>query len=316
MKRIVVCVITYNQEDVIRRALDSVLCQREWGLYRIVVSDDCSNDRTWQILQEYQKQYPEIVYPYRNEHNLGIYENLAKAESYLPDYDLLGNLSGDDAYCDGYFESVQKLIESQHIDTDESVGIFSDWKSITPNGVESVFKQKSVLSGHNLWSLKARGKITARSFLISKKVQDSLEPVLKGKGLNLTESHRDSQPMLKIKKVYYIPQVTTIYYTGIGIATQLSIKHSDYLTYQSIEKWNYFIDNYVKTQRDLHYAQYELLKSYHYLTPSFIKLIKMLYHYELGQLPGCRSTLRATARTFRNLTIYWLTFDRNSINNQ
>ena len=92
MKRIVICIVSYNQEDVIGRTLDSILNQKEWGLFKIIVSDDCSKDRTWEILQEYKGKYPEIMDIHRNEHNLGIYGNVAQSNTYLPDdYDFEGH---------------------------------------------------------------------------------------------------------------------------------------------------------------------------------------------------------------------------------
>ncbi|MBR4772220.1 MAG: glycosyltransferase [Bacteroidales bacterium] len=304
MKKIVIQIITYNQEDLIRRALDSILCQKEWGLYRIVVSDDCSKDRTWEVLQEYQQKYPEIIDAHRNEHNLGIYPNLVKSDSYLPDdFDLLGMIAGDDSLCDGYFEGVQKLIEEQGVDTTEAIGIISDWIFVKQGGQEVVVKQDAVLSGHNLWSLKIRGKLAARSLLISKKLFDRFEPGLEGKGLNLTESHRDAQAFLYADKMYYLPKATSKYYAGIGVSVSLSNKKSDYSTKQAIEKWEYDIEHYVKDKRDMHYAQFGLMQAQHYLKPSLGKIPKILYHYGKGQLKGCRDDLRTTAKV-----IYYLLF--------
>ena len=306
MKTISVCVITYNQEDVIGRALESILRQKDWGLYRIIVSDDCSKDRTWEILLEYQEKYPLIVCPYRNDHNLGIYQNLAKAESLLPVSDLYINLSGDDELCDGYFERVQRLIEGKKIDTNEAIGIYSDWASVNPKGKKTVFKQDSVLSDNNLWSLKARGKIGGRSLMISQRVRDGYEPILIGRGLNLTESHYESQAPLNIKKAYYLPFVSSLYYTGIGISSRLLVSKSDYLTTQCIEKWNYGLKHYVKNERDYNYGQYEILKAEFYLHPKWRTIYSILKFYIKGQLPGCRDSFVTSLRIFASLIKYKL----------
>lgn len=308
MKRIVILVITYNQEDVIRRALDSVLSQKDWGLYRIVVSDDCSKDHTWDILQEYYKQYPDIMDIHRNEHNLGIYNNLAQAEKYLHDYDLFGSLAGDDEYCEGYFESVQKLIIEKKIDTTDAVGIYSDWMSVSPSGEEHIYKQDAILTGHKLWSLKARGKISGRSLLMTKRVRDAFAPLLEGKGLNLKESNYDAQSPLNIKKAYYLPKVTSKYYTGIGVSKKLNVKESDYLTTQCIEKWNYAIEHYVKTPCDMYYARFEIIRAKYYMTPSFVGYFKMIYFYSKGELPKCRNTFKSSAVMFLSLAKYGLTY--------
>lgn len=301
MKRIVIRIISYNQENVIKRALDSILCQKEWGLYKIVVSDDCSKDRTWEILQGYKDQYPEIMDIHRNEHNLGIYGNLEKAESYLPDFDLFGSLAGDDAYCEGYFEAIQKFVKEKKIDTTKSIGIYSDWKAIFPNGKERIYKQNAVLTGHRLWSLKARGIISGRSLMMTKTVRTAFAPILEGRGLNLTESNYDAQPHLNINEAYYIPQVTSIYYSGIGVSKKLLNLKSPYSTTENIEKWEYGIEHYVQDSRDLHYGTFEIMKSNFYMRPSIILFFKMMYHYFLGQLSNCRIPMRKTLRTFGGL---------------
>lgn len=301
MKTITVSIITYNQEDVIRRTLDSVLQQKEWGLYRVVISDDCSQDGTWDILEGYQAQHPELISIYRNEVNLGIYENIKRLDSYLPISDLYCDLAGDDEFCPNYFMSVQNLITSESINTDEAIGIYSDWARITPDGVRKVFKQDCVLSGNKLWSLKARGKIGGRSLIISQKVREGYEPILQGCGLNLTESHYDSQAPLNIKKAYYFPEVTTLYYAGIGVSSRLLLDKSDYLTTQCIEKWNYGLEHYVEDERDLFWGKYELLKAEYYLNPQWITIFRILNYYIKGQLPGCRDSISSSLRVFAGL---------------
>ncbi len=50
--------ITYNHEDYIRQALDSVLMQKCSFEFEIVVGEDCSTDSTRDILREYDRKYP------------------------------------------------------------------------------------------------------------------------------------------------------------------------------------------------------------------------------------------------------------------
>ena len=69
-----VSVITYNQEEFIEETLESILNQ-SYNNIEIIVSDDCSTDRTVQILKNYAKKYPNIVKPILNTENKGITEN-------------------------------------------------------------------------------------------------------------------------------------------------------------------------------------------------------------------------------------------------
>ena len=115
MKKITVLIITYNQQDTIGRALDSILSQKEWGLHEIVICDDNSSDNNWSIIQSYVNKYPSIIRAYRNNPNLGIYKNVEKTYDLRGDADLFVNLAGDDAFCPGYFEAAQRFIESNKI---------------------------------------------------------------------------------------------------------------------------------------------------------------------------------------------------------
>jgi len=65
---------TYNQEMYVGQAIQSAIDQNCDSL-EVVIGDDCSTDNTWMIIQEYQKRYPDLVKPYRNEINLGITGN-------------------------------------------------------------------------------------------------------------------------------------------------------------------------------------------------------------------------------------------------
>lgn len=55
-----VCMVSYNQEQYVREALDSVLMQKTDFAYEVIVSDDCSKDRTVEILNEYAAKYPNV----------------------------------------------------------------------------------------------------------------------------------------------------------------------------------------------------------------------------------------------------------------
>lgn len=56
-----VCCITYNHENYIREALDSILLQETDFPFEIVVHDDASTDGTAEIVLEYAKKYPRLI---------------------------------------------------------------------------------------------------------------------------------------------------------------------------------------------------------------------------------------------------------------
>lgn len=57
---ITVLAAAYNGEMYIREQMDSILGQTQGGIH-IVVSDDCSSDKTPEILAEYEEKYPDQV---------------------------------------------------------------------------------------------------------------------------------------------------------------------------------------------------------------------------------------------------------------
>lgn len=55
-----IIVISHNQKEQLRRCLNSILVQSLPFEHEIIVSDDASNDGTWELAQEYASQYPQI----------------------------------------------------------------------------------------------------------------------------------------------------------------------------------------------------------------------------------------------------------------
>jgi glycosyltransferase involved in cell wall biosynthesis len=69
-----VAVITFNQQEFIQETIESIINQ-DYQNFEIVISDDCSQDETWKILQAYHLKFPEKIKINRNERNLGITGN-------------------------------------------------------------------------------------------------------------------------------------------------------------------------------------------------------------------------------------------------
>ncbi|UPT76813.1 glycosyltransferase [Sulfurovum sp. XGS-02] len=56
-----VACITYNHESYISDALDGILMQETDFPFEVIVHDDCSIDKTVEILEKYVKEYPTII---------------------------------------------------------------------------------------------------------------------------------------------------------------------------------------------------------------------------------------------------------------
>lgn len=68
--KVSVLVMTYNHEKFIRQALDSVAMQETNFEYEILISEDCSTDRTREIVVAFQKEHPDKVRLLLSEKNI------------------------------------------------------------------------------------------------------------------------------------------------------------------------------------------------------------------------------------------------------
>lgn len=89
----------YNEENYLQEAIDSILKQTVQD-FELIVVDDCSTDRTREILQEYQDPRIHVV---RNEENRGLTANLNLAVS-LAKGQYIARMDGDDLSHPNRFE--------------------------------------------------------------------------------------------------------------------------------------------------------------------------------------------------------------------
>lgn len=66
-----VTIITYNQKNFIREAIDSALAQETTFPFEILIGDDCSTDGTREIIQEYERLHPGKVIGILHPRNMG-----------------------------------------------------------------------------------------------------------------------------------------------------------------------------------------------------------------------------------------------------
>jgi glycosyltransferase involved in cell wall biosynthesis len=95
--------VTYNHERFIAKAIQAVMDQQTVYPYELIVGEDCSRDRTRQIVLEYQKRYPDRIRVITADKNVGpkvnSWRNLNAARGkYI-------------AYCEGddYWHNPEKL---------------------------------------------------------------------------------------------------------------------------------------------------------------------------------------------------------------
>jgi glycosyltransferase involved in cell wall biosynthesis len=100
---------TYNQENLISDAIESVLMQ-DYDNFEIIIADDCSTDNTKNIVNSYTD--PRIKY-YKNSTNLGRVKNYHNALYNLTNGEWVLNLDGDDFFTDNtYLSSAVNALNS------------------------------------------------------------------------------------------------------------------------------------------------------------------------------------------------------------
>lgn len=246
LPKISVLIISYKQEELIKRAIDSLLAQKDY-IYEICISDDCSPDRTWEVLQNYDKQYPGLFNIHQNSKNVGIFENIEQSWK-LPKGDIIYQLAGDDECGAGWFKSVIDYIIDNKIDyKNELFCVYGDYEVVFPNRDTIIFKNNLVKSNYYLLGLALRGLISNRSTCFSINVLRKFENVSMGRS-HIAELIQDRQLQVFCEHNYYISKTGNRYYAEIGVSSSMNIntlKEREQIrpyALQMFDKWNVRID--------------------------------------------------------------------------
>jgi glycosyltransferase involved in cell wall biosynthesis len=76
--KVSVSLITYDHERFIAQAIESVLSQKADFEWELVVGDDCSTDRTGEIVGEFAERYPGRIRVLPSERNFGLVGNFVR----------------------------------------------------------------------------------------------------------------------------------------------------------------------------------------------------------------------------------------------
>jgi glycosyltransferase involved in cell wall biosynthesis len=103
-----ICMITYNHESYISKAIEGVMMQQTSFLIELIIGEDCSTDNTRRICQEYKAKFPEKIRLLLPLKNLGASANfMATFQACSGKYIAL--CEGDDYWTDPY--KLQKQVD-------------------------------------------------------------------------------------------------------------------------------------------------------------------------------------------------------------
>ena len=130
MEQIDILLATYNGEKYLKEQIDSILSQT-YSNFRLIISDDCSQDKTRDILKEYEEKDNRITV-YLQENNLGYVKNfeflLSKVENEV--YMLSDQ---DDVWLPDKVEKTYKKMKQEDADL-----VFTDLEVVNEN-LETIY---------------------------------------------------------------------------------------------------------------------------------------------------------------------------------
>lgn len=272
-------VICYKQEKLIKRAIDSLLNQKDY-LYEICVSDDCSPDNTWGVLQVYSKLYPGLFKLHRNDSNVGIFQNIEYSWT-MPKGDLVYQLSGDDECPNGWFKTIVNYIDENKIDYKNArVCFYGDFKCLYPNGDYFIKTNKMAKEGFDLVSLSIRSLLSNRSACYSTSIMKRFIKVSRERSY-IAEWAQEIQLPFNIEKAYYIHKLGNIYFTRIGVNVSFNQKdlkeREDNFPYmkECLESWGYSLSKKDSAYIALQKLKYSQITKWKFKTFLKIKLLSL-----------------------------------------
>lgn len=154
MVKVTIACITYNHEKYIAQALDSFVRQKTDFSFEVLISDDCSIDKTQSIIRSYAQKYPDLIKPILREKNVGVWQNwIEMADKIKSEYVAL--CEGDDYWIDD--KKLQKQFDFLELHKDFSVvfhPVKVEWENKEYN--DSIFPEpylrfdKTELTMHDL----------------------------------------------------------------------------------------------------------------------------------------------------------------------
>lgn len=112
--KVTVCVVTYNQEKYIKKCLESILSQKVDFVFDVIVGDDCSSDKTQEIIRYFSEKYPKIIKPIFNSKNVGMCKNLLNVHLAATG-EYVSHCDGDDYFLAGKLQAQSDALDSNKL---------------------------------------------------------------------------------------------------------------------------------------------------------------------------------------------------------
>ncbi len=128
--QISVSIVNYNFEKYIGLCIESILNQTLLPS-EIIITDDCSSDRSWEIIEAYKNKFPTLIKAVRQPENKGPYYNGTLGYK-MASGDYLSAIDGDDTWHPQKLEREWKALQRN---TNTKIA-YSNVQIIDPEGTE------------------------------------------------------------------------------------------------------------------------------------------------------------------------------------
>lgn len=239
-------IVCYNQAEFIDVCINSLLTQSELP-YEIVICDDSSSDETWNLVKLHQSQRPNIIKAYRNEQNLGLFENIAKVKSLLTG-EVTSIMGGDDYYqpetiatvnsvirekgLSGYNEKFIVSLNSGHLYPDGKITLWNNYR----------YRRKNLIALRLRFGLSYRGVGISHALLSTVPSENDIlcqyENSKFGYGVDWIKGFEE---VINSTQVFFVNVVGPIYRLGSGATSKAKEKET---SVSKLELLNYIKEKY------------------------------------------------------------------------
>ena len=209
--------ITFNHAPYIRACLDGFLMQKTSFVFEILIHDDCSTDGTREIIEEYSKKYPDIIFPIfqtENQYSKGVRGMMARFNFPRSRGKYIALCEGDDYWSDPY--KLQRQVDFLEANTDFSI-CFHNMKILNesnPSAIEFT-NSKDQESVSSILDLASKGNFMFTASVVFKKPKDGFPNWLTDLPIGDYAIHLFNAQFGKIKFLYQVMGVYRIHAGGV-----------------------------------------------------------------------------------------------------
>ena len=165
-----VLMMSYNHEKFITKAIEGVLMQQTSFLVELVIGDDCSNDNSLVICNDFKNKYPNAIKLLSRDFNLGMMANFVSIlEACSGKY--VAICDGDDYWIDPY--KLQKQVNFLEAN-DDYIACFHNARIVSSNAIcHSLFNSLNEVSNPTSFDIISRQWFIASASLLfrNKRIQ-------------------------------------------------------------------------------------------------------------------------------------------------